>query len=110
MPAGFLALRYGFYAAALGIIAYAGALEGFALYWIVPMFTWLVMIMRIRSIAEHHAIEIDEPEYRVPADADHCSRPCSSGFFSRRKTSTTTSSITFFRACPSIGCPSCTRS
>jgi len=66
VPAGFLALRYGFYAAALSIIAYAGALEGFALYWIVPMFTWLVLIMRIRSIAEHHAIEIDEPQTAYP--------------------------------------------
>ncbi len=66
VPAGFLALRYGFYAAALGIIAYAGALEGFALYWIVPMFTWLVMIMRIRSIAEHHAIEIGAPKTAYP--------------------------------------------
>jgi fatty acid desaturase len=63
VPAGFLALRYGFYAAALGVIAYAGALEGFALYWIVPMFTWLVLIMRIRSIAEHHAIDGPQTEY-----------------------------------------------
>jgi fatty acid desaturase len=66
VAAGFLALRYGFYAAALAIIAYAGALEGFALYWIVPMFTWLVLIMRIRSIAEHHAIEIGEPDTAYP--------------------------------------------
>ena len=66
VPPGFLVLRYGFYAAALGVIAYAGALEGFALYWIVPMFTWLVMIMRIRSIAEHHAIEIGEPQTAYP--------------------------------------------
>lgn len=66
VPAGFLVLRYGFYAAALGVIIYAGAFEGFALYWIVPMFTWLVLIMRIRSIAEHHAIEIDEPQTAYP--------------------------------------------
>ena len=64
VPTGFLVARYGFYAAALGIIAYAGALEGFALYWVIPMFTWLVMIMRIRSIAEHHAI--DEPDSAYP--------------------------------------------
>jgi fatty acid desaturase len=57
VPGWFLAARYVFYAAGLGIIIYAGALEGFALYWVVPMFTWLVLIMRIRSIAEHHAIE-----------------------------------------------------
>ena len=66
VPKGFLALRYGFYAAALGIIAYAGALEGFALYWIVPMFTWLVLIMRIRSIAEHHAIDVDGQQSAYP--------------------------------------------
>jgi fatty acid desaturase len=64
VPTGFSVARYGFYAAALGIITYAGALEGFALYWVVPMFTWLVMIMRIRSIAEHHAI--DEPGSAYP--------------------------------------------
>ncbi|MGH7925649.1 MAG: fatty acid desaturase family protein [Candidatus Binatus sp.] len=64
VPKGFLALRYGFYAASLGVIIYAGALEGFALYWVVPMFTWLVLIMRIRSIAEHHAIE--EPDGTYP--------------------------------------------
>ncbi|MGA7872832.1 MAG: fatty acid desaturase family protein [Candidatus Binatus sp.] len=63
VPTGFLVARYGFYAAALGAIAYAGALEGFALYWLVPMFTWLVLIMRIRSIAEHHAIEPGDSAY-----------------------------------------------
>jgi fatty acid desaturase len=61
---GFLALRYGFYAAVLGIIVYTGALEGFALYWVVPMFTWLMLVMRIRGIAEHHAI--DEPDSAYP--------------------------------------------
>jgi fatty acid desaturase len=59
----FLVLRYGFYAAALGTIVYAGALKGFALYWLIPLFTWLVMIMRVRSIAEHHAIEGKDPAY-----------------------------------------------
>src|SRR6202044_1962885 len=64
VPTAFLPARYGFYAAVLGIVAYFGALEAFALYWIVPMFTWLVLIMRIRSIAEHHAI--DEPQTAYP--------------------------------------------
>ena len=63
VPAGFLVVRYGFYAAALGVIIYAGALEGFALYWVIPMVTWLVLIMRIRSIAEHHAIEGPQTAY-----------------------------------------------
>ncbi len=57
LPTGFQAMRYGFYAVSLGVIFYAGALETIALYWLVPMFTWLVLIMRIRSIAEHHAID-----------------------------------------------------
>src|SRR5271166_6362286 len=64
VPTGFLVMRYGFYAAVLGVVGYFGALEAFALYWIVPMFTWLVLIMRIRSIAEHHAI--DEPQSAYP--------------------------------------------
>jgi len=63
VPAWFLVMRYGFYAAALGVIIYAGALKGFALYWLVPMFTWLVLIMRVRGIAEHHAIEGPESAY-----------------------------------------------
>jgi fatty acid desaturase len=66
VPKWFLAMRYGFYAAVLGTIVYAGALEGFVLYWIVPMFTSLVLIMRIRSIAEHHAIEIGKPQTAYP--------------------------------------------
>ena len=53
----FLVARYGFYAAALGVIVYAGAFKGLLIYWLVPFFTWLVFIMRIRSIAEHYAIE-----------------------------------------------------
>jgi fatty acid desaturase len=63
VPAGFSAMRYGFYAASLGVIIYAGAFEAFALYWVVPMFTWLVLIMRIRSIAEHHAIDGQDNAY-----------------------------------------------
>jgi fatty acid desaturase len=53
----FLVARYGFYAVSLALIVYAGALKGFAIYWLIPLFTWLVMIMRVRSIAEHSAIE-----------------------------------------------------
>jgi fatty acid desaturase len=40
-----------------------GALKGFALYWVIPLFTWLVMIMRIRSIAEHSALENGDAAY-----------------------------------------------
>ena len=66
VPTWFLALRYGFYAAVLGVVIYLGVFEGFILYWIVPMFTWLVLIMRIRSIAEHHAINVDGPQTVYP--------------------------------------------
>jgi fatty acid desaturase len=57
VSAMFLVARYGFYAVSLTLIVYLGALRGFALYWVIPLFTWLVMIMRVRSIAEHSAIE-----------------------------------------------------
>ena len=63
VPTWFLAARYGFYAAALAIVIYLGAFTGFMLFWIVPMFTWLVLIMRLRSIAEHHAIDGPQSEY-----------------------------------------------
>jgi fatty acid desaturase len=63
VPGWFLAVRYGFYAAALAVIIYLHAFTGFLLYWIVPMFTWLVLIMRLRSIAEHHAIDQPRGEY-----------------------------------------------
>jgi fatty acid desaturase len=54
---GFLAARYGFYAAVIVIFAWFGALHLLLMYWIVPLFTWLIVIFRIRSIAEHSAIE-----------------------------------------------------
>ncbi len=52
----FLAARYGFYVALIVIFAWFGALHLLLMYWFVPMFTWLIMIFRIRSIAEHFAI------------------------------------------------------
>ena len=63
VTATFLAARYGFYLAALSLIVYAGAFKGLVLFWLIPLFTWLVMIMRVRSIAEHAAIEASEPVY-----------------------------------------------
>ena len=63
LPAWFNAARYGFYATALAVIIYAGGFKDFLLFWIVPMFTWLVLIMRLRSIAEHHAIDGPQSEY-----------------------------------------------
>lgn len=63
VSASFLVARYGFYAACLTLIVYTGLLKGFALYWIIPLFTWLVMIMRVRSIAEHSAIDSGDTVY-----------------------------------------------
>lgn len=46
-----------FYAAALSAIVLSGLLPQFLLYWILPYFTWLKVVFRVRSIAEHFAIE-----------------------------------------------------
>ncbi len=54
---GFLAARYGFYAAVIAVFAWCGALHLLLMYWFVPFFTWMIMIFRVRSIAEHSAIE-----------------------------------------------------
>jgi len=54
---GFLVARYGFYAAMLAMLAWFGALHLLLMYWIVPLFTWMTVIFRVRSIAEHSAIE-----------------------------------------------------
>jgi len=52
----FKCLRLLFYLAACGIIIGIGAEKTFLLYWVVPYFTWLCFVMRVRSIAEHFAI------------------------------------------------------
>lgn len=52
----FARLRLAFYVIVLGTLLGAGCGKVLVLYWIVPFFTWLVLIMRIRSIAEHFAI------------------------------------------------------
>ncbi len=53
---GFVAARYGYYAAVIAIFAWLGALHLLVMYWMVPLFTWLIVIFRVRSIAEHSAI------------------------------------------------------
>jgi fatty acid desaturase len=60
---GFKRLRLAFYLTLLiGTLA-AGAGKILLLYWVVPYFTWLIFIMRIRSIAEHFAIEAESDIY-----------------------------------------------
>ena len=48
--------RYGFYLAIALALCWTGMLELYLQYWLVPMFTWLILILRVRSIAEHSAI------------------------------------------------------
>jgi fatty acid desaturase len=45
-----------FYLLVFVVMLYCAALKGFALYWIVPFVTWLMLVLRLRSIAEHFAI------------------------------------------------------
>ena len=52
----FLLLRYGFYLAVASLIVWTSSVKLVLLYWFVPLFTWLIFIFRIRSIAEHSAI------------------------------------------------------
>ena len=54
---GFLIARYGFYVTATAILAWFGASHLLLMYWFVPLFTWMTVIFRIRSIAEHSAID-----------------------------------------------------
>jgi fatty acid desaturase len=53
----FSRIRLGFYVIVIGGLIAAGCGKALLLYWVAPYFTWLILIMRIRSIAEHFAIE-----------------------------------------------------
>ncbi|HLW70596.1 MAG TPA: fatty acid desaturase family protein [Candidatus Binataceae bacterium] len=53
----FVRARVAFYVAALAAIIWTREEEALILYWVVPFFTWLIVIMRWRSIAEHFAID-----------------------------------------------------
>ena len=54
---GFLVARYGFYVVVVAMLAWFGAIHLLLMYWFVPLFTWMTVIFRVRSIAEHSAIE-----------------------------------------------------
>ncbi|MDO8434157.1 MAG: fatty acid desaturase [Candidatus Binatus sp.] len=60
---GFLCARYGFYVAVTALFVWFGAFTLLLLYWFVPLFTWLIVIFRIRSIAEHSAIDSSDRAY-----------------------------------------------
>ena len=60
----FVRMRLAFYVMVIGALISAGCGKALILYWIIPFFTWLVLIMRIRSIAEHFAIPDKPGAYR----------------------------------------------
>jgi fatty acid desaturase len=59
----FLRIRLAFYVVMISGLMIAGCGKVLLLYWVVPFFTWLILIMRVRSIAEHFAINGDSAEY-----------------------------------------------
>ncbi len=52
-------LRLTYYLCIGGVFYYFDALHILVLYWIVPFFTWLQVILRLRKIADHTIIEED---------------------------------------------------
>jgi fatty acid desaturase len=55
----YVAARIFYYILVLSAVTYFRVWPMFLLLWVVPILTWLKMIMRIRSIAEHFAIDND---------------------------------------------------
>lgn len=53
--------QLGFYLALAGLFTAFHLWTVVLLYWVVPLFTWLKAILRIRSVAEHFATENDHP-------------------------------------------------
>ena len=53
LPRDYRLKRLAFYVVVLGIIGLFGAWKGLLLYWIVPYFTVLLLLLYLRSVAEH---------------------------------------------------------
>ena len=60
---GFAIGRLAYYVVLISTLTYFGWWMHYLLFWIVPMMTWLQLILRLRSIAEHFGIEHDDREY-----------------------------------------------
>jgi fatty acid desaturase len=45
--------RYAFYGVVVGLVAFQGWWAPFLLYWVVPLATWLQVVLRVREIADH---------------------------------------------------------
>ncbi len=59
----FMLARYGFYVSVMAAAVWMGAVHLLLLYWFVPLFTCLVFIFRIRSIAEHSGLPVQGSVY-----------------------------------------------
>lgn len=59
----FIRIRLAFYVTVICGLMAAGCGKALVLYWVVPYFTWLILVMRIRSIAEHFAIDGEPGAY-----------------------------------------------
>jgi fatty acid desaturase len=49
--------RVAFYATAAVLITHFGGWQAFALYWLVPIFTWLRVALRLRAISDHAGVQ-----------------------------------------------------
>lgn len=49
-------IRLAYYATLAAVLTWTGGWKIYFLFWLVPGFTWLKAILRLRSIAEHHAV------------------------------------------------------
>ena len=55
----FVIARVAYYIVLIATLTYFGWWTQYLLFWILPMFTWLQVILRIRSIAEHFGLDYD---------------------------------------------------
>ena len=55
----FVAGRMFYYVVLIAVLTYFGWWTEYLLFWLVPLVTWLQVILRIRSIAEHFGLEYD---------------------------------------------------
>jgi fatty acid desaturase len=53
-------LRIAYYVALAAALTYFGAWKAYLLYWIVPLFTWVKVVLRMRAIADHAGVETRE--------------------------------------------------
>ena len=86
-------------------LAAAGVWWAYPLLWLLPLLTWMMVITRIRNIAEHAVVpDSDDPLRNTRTTR----RASSSGCSSRPITSTITSNIICCSMCPATTCRACT--